>query len=126
VANIHRRTFPFAAQAAHGTTVTELPRGRIQAAAGDFDVAAARRGQSADGVLDVGLHEHRDPLGAGRGRGRVPAVARGARRGMSVGPSGLTDDARRFDASPAWLSIVAAGRALPWLTELDRTAVEAL
>jgi|GEM_PF-6694485 len=45
---------------------------------------------------------------------------------MSVGPSGLTDDARRFDASPAWLSIVAAGRALPWLTELDRTAVEAL
>ncbi len=47
-------TFPFAAQAARGVTVTELPGGRIEDAAGDFDVVAASLVQSADGaVLDV-------------------------------------------------------------------------
>ncbi|OHV00340.1 aminotransferase class V-fold PLP-dependent enzyme [Mycobacterium talmoniae] len=47
-------TFPFAAQAGRGVTVTELPRGRFEDAAGDFDVAAASLVQSADGaVLDV-------------------------------------------------------------------------
>lgn len=40
-------------------------------------------------------------------------------------PLRLADDARRFDASPAWLSVLAAGRALPWPAALDRTAVEA-
>jgi len=47
-------TFPFAAQAARGVTVTELPGGRLADAAGDFDVVAASLVQSADGaVLDV-------------------------------------------------------------------------
>jgi selenocysteine lyase/cysteine desulfurase len=47
-------TFPFAAHAARGVTVTELPPGRLEAAAGDFDVVAASLVQSADGaVLDV-------------------------------------------------------------------------
>jgi len=47
-------TFPFAAQAARGVTVTELPSGRLEHAAGDFDVVAASLVQSADGaVLDV-------------------------------------------------------------------------
>ncbi|MEZ0366425.1 aminotransferase class V-fold PLP-dependent enzyme [Mycobacterium sp. pUA109] len=47
-------TFPFAAQAGRGVTVTELPRGRFEDAAGEFDVAAASLVQSADGaVLDV-------------------------------------------------------------------------
>jgi len=47
-------TFPFAAQAARGVTVTELPSGRLEDAAGDFDVVAASLVQSADGaVLDV-------------------------------------------------------------------------
>jgi len=47
-------TFPFAAQAGRGVTVTELPPGRLEDAAGDFDVVAASLVQSADGaVLDV-------------------------------------------------------------------------
>jgi selenocysteine lyase/cysteine desulfurase len=47
-------TFPFAAQAGRGVTVTELPHGRLEDAAGDFDVVAASLVQSADGaVLDV-------------------------------------------------------------------------
>ncbi|MBV9089670.1 MAG: aminotransferase class V-fold PLP-dependent enzyme [Mycobacteriaceae bacterium] len=47
-------TFPFAAQAGRGVTVTELPSGRLEEAAGEFDVVAASLVQSADGaVLDV-------------------------------------------------------------------------
>jgi selenocysteine lyase/cysteine desulfurase len=47
-------TFPFAAQASRGVTVTELPPGRLEDVAGDFDVVAASLVQSADGaVLDV-------------------------------------------------------------------------
>jgi selenocysteine lyase/cysteine desulfurase len=47
-------TFPFAAQASRGVTVTELPLGRLADAAGDFDVVAASLVQSADGaMLDV-------------------------------------------------------------------------
>jgi selenocysteine lyase/cysteine desulfurase len=47
-------TFPFAAQTGRGITVTELPRGRFEDAAGDFDVVAVSLVQSADGaVLDV-------------------------------------------------------------------------
>jgi selenocysteine lyase/cysteine desulfurase len=47
-------TFPFAAQAARGVTVTELPSGRLEDAAGDFDIVAGSLVQSADGaVLDV-------------------------------------------------------------------------
>ncbi|WP_295686961.1 aminotransferase class V-fold PLP-dependent enzyme [uncultured Brevibacterium sp.] len=37
----------------------------------------------------------------------------------------LHADARRFDASPAWLSHVGAGVALPWLASLDLEAVRA-
>jgi selenocysteine lyase/cysteine desulfurase len=47
-------TFPFAAQAGRGVTVTELAPGQLEDAAGDFDVVAASLVQSADGsVLDV-------------------------------------------------------------------------
>lgn len=47
-------TFPFAAQADRGVTVTELPADELVAAAADFDVVAASLVQSADGaVLDV-------------------------------------------------------------------------
>jgi selenocysteine lyase/cysteine desulfurase len=47
-------TFPFAAQARRGVTVTELPAGELEDAAGDFDVVAASLVQSANGaVLDV-------------------------------------------------------------------------
>lgn len=40
-------------------------------------------------------------------------------------PPALHADARRFDASPAWLSHVGAGVALPWLASLDLAAVRA-
>jgi selenocysteine lyase/cysteine desulfurase len=47
-------TFPFAAQTGRGVTVTELRRGQLEDAAGDFDVVAVSLVQSADGaVLDV-------------------------------------------------------------------------
>lgn len=47
-------TFPFAAQAARGVTVTELTPGELVSAAPDFDVVAASLVQSATGaVLDV-------------------------------------------------------------------------
>ncbi len=40
-------------------------------------------------------------------------------------PLRLAEDARRFDASPAWFSALGAGLTLPWLASLDRDAVEA-
>ncbi|BBY08358.1 aminotransferase class V-fold PLP-dependent enzyme [Mycobacterium noviomagense] len=43
--------FPFVAQAARGVTVTELPRGRLEDSAADFDVIAVSLVQSADGAL---------------------------------------------------------------------------
>ena len=47
-------TFPFAAQAGRGVTVTELPADELVSAAADFDVIAASLVQSANGaVLDV-------------------------------------------------------------------------
>src|SRR5699024_660205 len=47
-------SFPFAAQARRGVTVTELPPGRLEVAAGDFDVVTASLVQSVDGaVLDI-------------------------------------------------------------------------
>jgi selenocysteine lyase/cysteine desulfurase len=47
-------TYPFAAQAARGVTVTELPHGQLENSAADFDVVAVSLVQSADGaVLDV-------------------------------------------------------------------------
>jgi selenocysteine lyase/cysteine desulfurase len=47
-------TFPFAAQAGRGVTVTELARDEMVSAAADFDVVTASLVQSADGaVLDA-------------------------------------------------------------------------
>jgi selenocysteine lyase/cysteine desulfurase len=47
-------TYPFAAQAGRGVTVTELPLGRLEDSAGEFDVVAVSLVQSANGaVLDV-------------------------------------------------------------------------
>ena len=47
-------TFPFAAQACRGVTITELAPGQLEDSAGDFDVVAVSSVQSADGaVLDV-------------------------------------------------------------------------
>jgi hypothetical protein len=40
-------------------------------------------------------------------------------------PLRLADNARRFDASPAWFSALGAGLTLPWLASLDGAAVEA-
>jgi len=169
-------TFPFATQGARDITVTELPHGRFEAAAGDFDVAAASLVQSSDGsVLDVDVLRRSvaesatiTVLDASQGLGwmniEIPwadvVVAAGYKwllgargvawaslsRRMSEAlvphaanpyasndlwsslyglPLRLAGDARRFDASPAWLSVLAAERALPWLAALDRTAVEA-
>ncbi|GAS88563.1 aminotransferase class V-fold PLP-dependent enzyme [Mycolicibacterium brisbanense] len=39
-------------------------------------------------------------------------------------PLRLADDARRFDTSPAWFSVLGAGLTLPWLASLDRGAVK--
>lgn len=39
-------------------------------------------------------------------------------------PLRLAADARRFDTSPAWFSVLGAGLALPWLASLDQVAVK--
>lgn len=39
-------------------------------------------------------------------------------------PLRLAADARRFDTSPAWFSVLGAGLTLPWLASLDRVAVK--
>ena len=39
-------------------------------------------------------------------------------------PLRLAEDARRFDVSPAWFSVLGAGLALPWLASLDSDAVQ--
>ncbi|MBV8349544.1 MAG: aminotransferase, partial [Mycolicibacterium sp.] len=44
-------TWPFAAQSTRGVTVTELPNGRLEDAAGEFDLVAVSLVQSADGAL---------------------------------------------------------------------------
>jgi selenocysteine lyase/cysteine desulfurase len=52
-------TFPFAAQAGRGVTVTELAPRELVSAAGDFDVVTASLVQSANGaVLDVDTLRH--------------------------------------------------------------------
>ena len=40
-------------------------------------------------------------------------------------PLRLADDARRFDASPAWAGALGAGATMSWLASLDAAAVEA-
>ncbi|MFG1934994.1 aminotransferase class V-fold PLP-dependent enzyme [Mycobacterium sp. NPDC048908] len=39
-------------------------------------------------------------------------------------PLRLAENARRFDVSPTWFSVLGAGLTLPWLATLDATAVE--
>ncbi|CAN5171075.1 aminotransferase class V-fold PLP-dependent enzyme [soil metagenome] len=165
-------SFPFAAQAARGVTVTELAPGELEGRAGEFDVLAVSLVQSATGsVLDVPtLRSHAgdaltvvdvtQALGwchvdlswadvtvggaykwllAPRGmawmslRARVSDAlvphaanwyAAEAPWSTVYGlPLRLAADARRFDASPSWISAIGAGAALPWLAGLDRAAV---
>jgi selenocysteine lyase/cysteine desulfurase len=170
-------TFPFAAQAGRDVTVTELPAGRLEDAAGDFDVVAVSLVQSSDGaVLDVEtlrrsvaesdtvtVIDVSQALGWKNVEVPWADVAVAASYKWLLGPRGaawmslsermfgvlvphaanpfagegnlwsslyglplrLADDARRFDFSPVWFSVLGAGLALPWLASLDRTAVEA-
>jgi selenocysteine lyase/cysteine desulfurase len=39
-------------------------------------------------------------------------------------PSNLAPDARRFDTSPAWFTVLGAGIAMPWLASLDMASVQ--
>lgn len=169
-------TFPFAAQRARGVTVTEFPRGRLEDAAGDFDVVAASLVQSADGaVLDVEslrrtvaesgtitVIDTSQALGWKNIELPWADVAVAASYKWLLGPRGvawmslsermfdslvphaanpyagedlwsslyglplrLAGDARRFDFSPAWFSVLGAGLSLTWVASLDRRAVEA-
>ncbi|MGE2719407.1 aminotransferase [Mycolicibacterium celeriflavum] len=64
-------TFPFAAQAARGVTVTELPADQLVSAAADFDVVVVSLVQSANGaVLDDG-----DGVAAGDAAAQCVGVA---------------------------------------------------
>lgn len=171
-------TFPFAAQAGRGVTVTELPRGRLEDAAGDgdFDVVAVSLVQSADGaVLDVEtlrrsiansgtvtVIDVTQALGWKNIELTWADIVTAASYKWLLGPRGaawmslsqrmfetlvphaanpfasddlwsslyglpmrLAADARRFDSSPVWFSVLGAGVSLPWVASLDRAAVEA-
>lgn len=168
-------TYPFAAQAGRGVTVTELPRGQLEDAAGDFDVVAASLVQSADGaVLDVAtlrqsiaesdtttVLDVTQALGWKSVELSWADVTVAASYKWLLGPRGvawmslsericdslvphmanpfasgdvwsslyglpmqLASDARRFDASPVWFSVLGAGLSLPWIASLDQAAVE--
>lgn len=168
-------TFPFAAQADRGVTVTEFGPDELVSVAADFDVVTASLVQSADGatldtdtlretvvgadtwtVLDLTqtLGWKRADLAwadvttaavykwllAPRGtawmslsdrvsRAVTPHAANwyaGAQPWQSIYglPLRLAHDARRFDTSPAWFSVLGCGLTLPWLAGLDRVAVE--
>ncbi|MDT5019031.1 MAG: hypothetical protein QOD39_5191 [Mycobacterium sp.] len=169
-------TFPFAAQAGRGVTITALPADELVSTAGDFDVVTASLVQSANGaVLDIDALRRNvagtdtltviditQALGWKRvdvGWVDVTAAAvykwllspRGT-AWMSLSdrvsrmmtphaanwyagedpwqtiyglPLRLAGDARRFDASPTWFSVLGAGLTLPWLASLDGTKVEA-
>lgn len=167
-------SFPFAAQAARGVTVTELTAGELERRAGEFDVVAVSLVQSATGsVLDVPtlraqageatvVVDVTQALGwcdvdlswadvtvggaykwllAPRGMAWmslrdnmieriVPHAANwyGAAQPWSAVyglPLRLATSAKRFDASPSWISAMGAGASLPWLAGLDRAAVHA-
>ena len=169
-------TWPFAAQSTRGVTVTELPNGRLEDAAGEFDLVAVSLVQSADGaVLDVETLRRRvaesgtltvidavQALGWKNVELSWADVAAAASYKWLLGPRGvawmslsermfealvphaanpfagedlwsslyglplrLAADARRFDASPPWFSVLGAGLSLPWMASLDRPAVEA-
>ncbi|MCV7401672.1 aminotransferase class V-fold PLP-dependent enzyme [Mycobacterium fragae] len=169
-------TFPFAAQAGRGVTITELPHGRLEDSAGDFDVVAASLVQSADGALldvpslrravagsrtitvidtsqalgwknielpwvDVAIAASYKWLLGPRGvawmslskrmqdvlvpHGANPYAGQELWSSLYGLPLRLASGARRFDASPAWFSVLGAGISLPWVASLDRSAVEA-
>lgn len=169
-------TFPFAAQAGRGVTVTELPADELISAAADFDVVSVSLVQSANGaVLDVdalrtrvagtdtrtviditqALGWKRVDLGwadvtvaavykwllSPRGTAwislsdRVSHAMTPHAANWYAGeapwqtiyglPLRLAEDARRFDLSPAWFSVLGAGLAMPWLASLDGDAVQA-
>jgi selenocysteine lyase/cysteine desulfurase len=168
-------TFPFAAQAARGVTVTEVPREQLSDKAADFDVVVVSLVQSADGavsdvavlrdavagtdtrtVIDVTQAVGWKHLDLGWADVTVASVYKWllAPRGtawMSLSdrvaarmtphaanwyagenpwesiyglPLRLAHDARRFDVSPAWFSVLGAGLTLPWLASLDPAVVE--
>jgi selenocysteine lyase/cysteine desulfurase len=169
-------TFPFVAQADRGVTLTELPPGRLEDGAGDFDVVAASLVQSADGtVLDVETMRRNvtesgtvtvidltQALGWKNIELPWADITAAASYKWLLGPRGvswmslsermfealvphaanpyasedlwsslyglpmrLAGDARRFDSSPVWFSVLGAGLSLPWVASLDRAAVEA-
>ena len=169
-------TFPFAAQAGRGVTVTELASGRLEDAACDFDVVAASLVQSADGAVlevdrlrrsvaesgticvidvaqalgwkdvelswaDVAVAPSYKWLLGPRGvawmslsrrmcellvpHGANPFAAEDLWSALYGLPLRLAATARRFDASPAWFSVLGAGLSLPWIAAPDRAAVEA-
>jgi selenocysteine lyase/cysteine desulfurase len=168
-------TFPFAAQAGRGVTLTELTPDELVASAADFDVVTASLVQSANGaVLDVdGLRKAlagtdtltvvdiTQALGwktvdlgwvdvtvaavykwllAPRGTAWMSLSDRVGRfitphaanwyagedpwQSIYGLPLRLAGDARRFDVSPTWFSVLGAGLTLPWLATLDSAAVE--
>jgi selenocysteine lyase/cysteine desulfurase len=168
-------TFPFAAQAARGVTVTELDPDELVAAATDFDVVTVSLVQSANGAVfdlpalrdsvagtdtltvvdvtqalgwmqvDVGWVDVTAAavykwLLSPRGtawmslsdrviRMMTPHAANwyaGEQPWQSIYglPLRLAADARRFDVSPTWFSVLGSGLTLPWLAALDRAAVQ--
>lgn len=169
-------SFPFAAQAARGVTVTELNSDELVTTARDYDVVTASLVQSASGaVLDIDalranvagtgtmtVIDATQALGwkntdlswadvtvaavykwllAPRGTAwmslservsgpMIPHAANwyaGDRPWSSIYglPLRLAEDARRFDVSPTWFSVLGSGLTLPWIASLDRAAVEA-
>lgn len=169
-------SFPFAAQAPRGVTITELSPDELVTTARDYDVVTVSLVQSANGaVLDVDAlranlagTETISVIDVTQAVGwksidlpwadvTVAAVYKWllAPRGtawMSLServsgsmiphaanwyageepwstiyglPLRLATDARRFDVSPTWFSVLGAGLTLPWLASLDRSAVEA-
>ncbi len=169
-------SFPFAAQAARGVTVTELNSDELVTTACDYDVVAASLVQSANGaVLDVDalranvagadtltVIDVTQALGwkkvdlpwvdvtvaavykwlmAPRGTAwmslsdrvsssMIPHAANwyaGEEPWSTIYglPLRLADNARRFDVSPTWFSVLGSGLTLPWVASLDRAAVEA-
>ncbi|KUI30433.1 aminotransferase class V-fold PLP-dependent enzyme, partial [Mycobacterium sp. GA-2829] len=169
-------TFPFAAQAGRGVTLTELSADELVATAADYDFVTASVAQSATGavldlaalraavagtgtwtILDVTQAAGWKRLELGWADVTVASVYKwllaprgaaflsvGARPAAAMTPHGanwyageqpwesiyglplrLAADARRFDTSPAWFSVLGAGLTLPWLASLDAAAVEA-
>jgi selenocysteine lyase/cysteine desulfurase len=168
-------TFPFAAQAGRGVSLTELPADELVAAAAGFDVVAVSLVQSANGaVLDIEALRSQvagtetltviditQALGWKRVKLDWADVTVAAVYKWLLSPRGtawvslsdrvssamtphaanwyagddpwqtiyglplrLAEDARRFDLSPAWFSVLGAGLAMPWLASLDGEAVQ--